>query len=458
MKVLLTFIPPQSNNHEFKWANIQPPAAIYLLGTILKHNDIDVVIIDPSFYINKNILGGTNKISEDLLKDVDIVCLSSNSFNWGTTKIFIGFIKSVNLDIRIVLGGVHPSALDEYVLNTTPADVVIRGEGEKRLLEIINSLRSHGKSKLDEIPGITYKKDSGELVRTKDALVLSIEEFNNVIFPKYDEMPINTYRTLPFESSRGCLFNCSFCGVPYHRSWRPLSLENAVKKFNSTLEISKEKLRVPTIVFGDDCFTVDKERVQGIFKHINSLTGEFYIAMEGRLSDLEDTSIMDDLPVDRVMQFIVGIENGYDEGLRKSRKGYNVKKIGELFRNYNNKPQVLEKIYCSFIIGLPWEMVDDCIKTVQFAAYLYEEFGVKCNITWWCIIPSELWDRRREFNIHLDESIYDDPIWYETKVITESDKKNFFRSHPNLSIQDREKIDNLIDFYFNRGIKLVDSW
>ncbi|WP_286907888.1 B12-binding domain-containing radical SAM protein [Clostridium sp. UBA1652] len=455
MKVLLAFLPQQCDSHKQRWSNAQPPAAIYLLSSILRSIDIETCVLDPLFFVDKEVIGGTEIISMECFDDVDIVGLSSNSFNWANTKKFIEFIKERRPEIKIVLGGVHPTYLDDYVIRSTSADIAIRGEGEKTITRVVKALRSGKKDALESVLGITYRSSNGQIIRNADAPMLTTEEFNQVIHVDYKEMPNNFYRLLPFESSRGCLFDCSFCGVPFHKSWRPLSLEKVIEKFDYTLDVAYKKMAIPAVVFGDDCFTVDKERVKGIFKHIKSLSGDFYVNLEGRLSDLKDTSIMDDYPMEHMMQFSVGIENGYDEGLKLSKKGYTVKIIDQLFANYKNRPDILGKIQCSFIIGLPWEGVKECIKTIQFAAYLTEEYGVKCSIAWWCIIPSLLWQQREQYNIHVDESLFDQNYWYMPNVETEAERKRFFSYHPKLTMKDREKIDSIINLYYNNGINLT---
>ena len=109
MRVLITFVPPVFNSIEYKGMVSQTSSAIFLLGNILRVHNIETNIVDPYYILAKNYIGKENIDFSDLLKDVDIVSLSSNSFNWGTTLEFIRNIKKWNDNIKIVLGGIHPT-------------------------------------------------------------------------------------------------------------------------------------------------------------------------------------------------------------------------------------------------------------------------------------------------------------------------------------------------------------
>ena len=159
-------------------------------------------------------------------------------------------------------------------------------------------------------------------------------------------------------------------------------------------------------------------------------------------------------PSEKIIRFLIGIECGYDQGLQLVRKGYKISQIRDAFNKLKGK-KIVDSLFGTFIIGLPWENYECCVKTIQFAASLYCDYGVKCNISWWSIIPSYLWDIRKKYNIFVDESIFDYPEWYELDY---HKKDSFFlRTHPNLSLNEIEKLVRLIQNYSRSGIKIVDE-
>lgn len=452
MKILITFPTVTIGGSFTKGINNQTSTAIYLLGEILKQHGYEVKIVDPYYYHQFDMLEDIERLAMDLLHDVELVALSSNSFNWYSTAMVIEAIRSVSKDIPIILGGVHPSELDSYVLKKTGANIVIRGEGEKKLPEVINTIKDQGLRGLEKIRGITFKDKMGNVVRNPDEAPMTEAEYNEVVFPNFEALPDKVYIGIPCETSRGCLYNCAFCGIPHKKSWKSLTAEKAFKKMKETVAWAEKKCVKPIIFIADDCFSANKSRMLSIFEGMREDQDSYSCFFEGRLGDLADQEIMEALPANKIFRFLLGIESGYNEGLRLVRKGYTTDVIENILKKYKYH-DIVDSLFCTYIVGLPWETEKECIKTVQFAANLYEEYGIKSNISWWSPIPSDLWRRRRDFNIQVDESLYDQAKWYGLDLQANS---FFQKTHPNLGNDGYDKVNNLINLYYSRGIMILD--
>src|SRR6185369_1942766 len=70
-------------------------------------------------------------------------------------------VKAWNPDFPIILGGWHPSLLPKQTLEAHFIDIVVRGQGEDTLLDLVQHLET--RSALDLIPGIGFKRD-GKLI------------------------------------------------------------------------------------------------------------------------------------------------------------------------------------------------------------------------------------------------------------------------------------------------------
>ena len=454
MQVLLTFPPSTGNLYTYTGINRQTSTAIYLLGELLKQLEYDVKIMDPLLYFNDEFAFLSNSFIDSMIKDVDVIGISTNSFNWAYAKLLIEKIKKRQANIPIILGGVHPTLMDTRVLSTSLADVVIRKEGEKVLPNLLSSIKKDGLHKLSDIRGITFKDKYGNIVRNIDDIPLTQEEYNNIILPNFEDMPKGYYVGIPCETSRGCLYNCSFCGVLHHNSWKCLDKYNFTRQIDNAIKWAKEKCVSQIIFLGDDCISVDGQRLEHIFTYISERRDTFKVFMEGRLGDLIKLDLDEKFPSEKIIRFLIGIECGYDQGLQLVRKGYKISQIRDAFNKLKGK-KIVDSLFGTFIIGLPWENYECCVKTIQFAASLYCDYGVKCNISWWSIIPSYLWDIRKKYNIFVDESIFDYPEWYELDY---HKKDSFFlRTHPNLSLNEIEKLVRLIQNYSRSGIKIVDE-
>lgn len=108
-----------------------PAFGIYVLAGVLRDYGHEVEVYDYQILLGAYEEAWDEALIKDIVADADIVGLSSNSFSWGVCRELIEVIKSEEHSPYVVCGGIHPTFFDIYVLETTKADAVILGEGEK---------------------------------------------------------------------------------------------------------------------------------------------------------------------------------------------------------------------------------------------------------------------------------------------------------------------------------------
>ncbi|MHA2312241.1 MAG: B12-binding domain-containing radical SAM protein [Candidatus Thorarchaeota archaeon] len=153
----------------------------------------------------------------------------------------IGMAKDIHPAITTVVGGQHFTALAQETLETYPElDIVVRGEGEQTLLEVIHALK--GELSLSEVKGITFRHN-GRIIANPDRPLF--ERLEALPFPAYDlvEGYMKDYhftmmagRNTPYaliEASRGCPHNCNFCSqcVFWGGKWRSKSPKRIADEF-----------------------------------------------------------------------------------------------------------------------------------------------------------------------------------------------------------------------------------
>jgi len=85
--------------------------------------------------------------------------------------------KELRSDILTVIGGVHVSFFDELCAKSPDVDVVVRGEGEWTLLDLLQNMARGGDFK--NVKGITYKqKTPFSKNRTACQSALKIDPFS----------------------------------------------------------------------------------------------------------------------------------------------------------------------------------------------------------------------------------------------------------------------------------------
>jgi radical SAM superfamily enzyme YgiQ (UPF0313 family) len=136
---------------------------------------------------------------------------------------------------QIVVGGYHPSAVPaDFTYAGTPFDVVVTGEGEIALLELLRDGPAGGGS-------------GPARVVAGSPLPLDRPYFDLDGYPYLKDRPA----TVTIYLSRGCPYRCAFCmeGSKKHKGWRYTSVDDAL-----TLVRRARSYNPSVIVFGDACF------------------------------------------------------------------------------------------------------------------------------------------------------------------------------------------------------------
>jgi len=152
------------------------------------------------------------------------------------------------------IGGHGPTPEPEYFLKKTSADVIVRGEGEVTVVELMAALEGHGR--FDDIAGLAFMKD-GKTVITPDRPL--IKDIDSLPFPAYHLFPVEHYRLLrmphvknndfvmPILSGRGCTFKCNFC-YRMDPGFRPRSNASIIDE----ITFLKKTYGITYIAFGDE--------------------------------------------------------------------------------------------------------------------------------------------------------------------------------------------------------------
>lgn len=450
MKVILTFLPALVNEHEFQTLDT-PPLALYVLAAVLKESEHEITIIDPCEYL---IFNGEEDLEEkciSLLKErgalaSDFIGFSTNTFNWGITKTVVNDIKEINDKIVITLGGLHPSIFDKYVLQSTRADFVLRGEGEEALPLLLNTLKQGGS--LEKIDGLTYRKND-EIIRNKDSKALDIEFLEHAPMPEYQLIPQpNPYTAYPIESSRGCAFSCAFCSIQHRHNWRGFTAENVLKRVEYLYGKVGNRCKENLILFVDDCFTINTERAVLIMRKLfEAYRMDLKYFIEVRISNILKNNLLSRLPLDMISSMQIGVECGYDDGLKKINKEITISQLIQAL-NLIKINGYASKCFLSFIIGFPWESeteINLTLDTVQQVASIYH---VTCNINWLYLLPSDLWSVRRQYDILVDEDVFDNPFWLNSRDL-------FQKVHPKISDDVVTRIETRIKGMHKNGLPVL---
>lgn len=275
-------------------------------------------------------------------------------------------------DVPIVWGGIHASLLPEQTLENSLVDIVVVGEGEATLPELVRTLEKGGT--LDKVKGIAYT-ENGEYRINESRPFIDLDKHPPLA---YDLVDINLYRRkifgsdhLSLNSSRGYLNRCGFCydSVVHKRKWRAMQP-------GTILEQMKRLIRdydIRGFNFTDDNMFVNMNHAYNLLEEITRADLGIRI---GKLHIRADTiarmnrDFLDLLVRAGVERLTIGIESGNQRILDLINKGLTPEQVLEASRKLIRYP--ITPIYL-FMMGLPTEIPDEMRDSIGLARRLLEE-------------------------------------------------------------------------------------
>lgn len=210
MKVLFVNPPQTASKYKFMGV-IAPPLGIAYMAGVLQENNIDVEILDASAEDMD-----FKDVEKELLKrKPDLVALTALTPTIGRALETAQVVKETLPDSIVVMGGYHPTFNFIETLEDENVDIVIRGEGEYIMLNLVQALENQ--SSLHDVKGIVFEdKNSKEIVVNPEAPL--IQDLDELPFPALNLLPMKKYRLLDMDThmttmitTRGCPMQCSFC-------------------------------------------------------------------------------------------------------------------------------------------------------------------------------------------------------------------------------------------------------
>jgi anaerobic magnesium-protoporphyrin IX monomethyl ester cyclase len=293
------------------------PLGILAVATPLLRAGYSVTLIDSTI---------TPDFKKRVLQEVrDALCLGISLVTGPMIRETVEIaraVKSWNPDFPIILGGWHPSLLPKQTLESPFIDIVVRGQGEETLLEVVRHLED--RAPLDLIPGIGFKR-GGKLHFTTERLLKPIAELP----PKaYHLADFDAYerscgrRWAMYTSSLACPFNCSYCtnaGV-YGRKWNALSPEQFVEE---TVDLTR-RYGLEMLWVVDDNFLVDLDRARHIGEGLVRAGADFKWSIQAT-TNLTSRLTPEDLKLLRrsgLHQICQGVDSGSEKILKLMNKTF----------------------------------------------------------------------------------------------------------------------------------------
>ncbi len=270
----------------------------------------------------------------------DVVAFSCYIWNITQTLGVAAKIKSLNPNIKILLGGPEVSYEYENVIALPEVDYIIAGEGEIPFSEFLLSFPN-----VQHVPGLV-SKDNGKVTVNPPPPVFDTKQLEHIMPYESDTPEELANKVLYLETSRGCPYKCEFCLA---------SLDNKVRylpdaTIKATLRHMMQHGRV--IKFLDRTFNIKRDFTLDIFKFIlahHRPGNVFQFEITADILHPDIIHFINEHVPKNLFRFEIGIQTvNQQANLEVSRK-QNFEKTKAIIRSLQHKVEM----HLDLIVGLP---------------------------------------------------------------------------------------------------------
>lgn len=472
-KVHITWGKPQVN---------QPLGLAYIAGALQAKNEVIFLDANAEKFDNLKKMDGyyySGLSTEEIVNKVvqinpEIICMSITfTVNSINSLEILDKIKKSLPKVTTIVGGAHVTVRPKETLSNENVDIIVIGEGDKTILELLDCLSNKGN--MNDIKGIGFKDGKQLIINEPRDLIRNLDELP---FPALDLLPLDNYfnaykqgrsqrkaytynqKWTSIITSRGCPMNCIFCSVhlTMGKLYRSRSPENVIAE----IERDYIKFGIKHFNLEDDNMSWSIPRFQKICDMIIEKKFDItWAAPNGIRADRIDEETVKKMKNSGCKRVFVAPESGSQrvltEVIDKRMKLQDVEKAVELFVKYKINVDL------SFVIGLPGETKEEIIQSILFAKKLRRKGASTVGFN----IATPLYGTRL-YNIAVEngyfdvttdpsklspsEALIDTPEWSKKEVLYLHDVADWYVNFPWFRkiihlLRNPKKIRNYLEFF-----------
>lgn len=368
-------------------AAIEPPVWALILASFLEQRGFSVGFRDPEAN-NEDPVQTAQFIEQSNPVLVCIVTLGSNlsasTWKMAGARVLIEELRRQNPLRRIMLWGLHPSALPERTMHEENVDFVCQGEGFLTLTALLPMLKAKAPINTT-VPGLWYRNPQNPKIIEHGPCADLANELSSLPLPAWHLASPADYRAhnwhcfddlsrrTPYATiytSLGCPFACSFCALHALFGKSVVRFRPPVKVLEE-IDLLVNTYGVRNIKILDECFVLNHTHVNEICDRIIAAGYNLNIWAYARIDTIRP-ELLQKLKRAGVNWLAFGIESGDDETLAGVQKrGYDQEKIR---RTIAETKAAGIHVVGNFMFGLPNDTLLSMQNTLKFAMELNCEY------------------------------------------------------------------------------------
>ena len=335
---------------------------LYIIGYAKPRlQNVDFIYLEPFLSIEEHL----QKVKEH---KPDIYAISFTTPRRELSFETISKVKDLGLDMLMVAGGAHPTIDPQDVLNNTPIDVCIVGEGEETTCELIKKVQA--KESVAEVAGTVNRyKNNGLRPLLKDIDFFPAWDLIN--FEDYDVAVSKKKRMAYLLPIRGCPNYCTYCSNPVWKLEKPWIRQRSPKNIAEEIRYLYGR-GIREIYLRSDTFNVDIKWCLEVCTEIEKLDLQAMTYQCNLRADKLTDELAQRLHDINVWLVHIGLESANDRVLKgigkNATQACNVRTL-ELLKKHHIKVYGFLMLYNAWETNskLEYETPDEVNNTLHFA-------------------------------------------------------------------------------------------
>lgn len=372
---------------------IHPPFGLLYIGSVLKKNGHDVRLLEIPFDSKKeDYIGLVDREIENFSPGLlGVTCMSMQV---PIAREIVGNVRSRFKDIKVIAGGVHPT-LEAADALSWGADIVVRGEAEKTIIDVMESLE--GRRDIRSIEGVSFK-DASRIVHNPDRMLM--KALDGVPTLDYSLLERSRIRSRSYAvrgfwlrcgwvmTARGCPGRCIFCAskTMHGRVVREFPMARVLDE----VERLKRDYSIDGLWVVDDTFSLKEKRVVEFCEGLKRKGIKLTWACQARVDTFTE-GMARAMTAAGCVQVDFGVESGSQKILDYIRKDISTEDTRRAFGIARRNGL---RVLATVIVGVPDENEEDIKLTEKLLDDIRPNFVAPFFMTPYP--GTELYDTARE--------------------------------------------------------------
>jgi anaerobic magnesium-protoporphyrin IX monomethyl ester cyclase len=334
-----------------------PPLGLLYISAFLRREGFDVEVFDSTF-------SQRHELFDRLAQGGGVIGLYTNLMTRKPVLEIVAAAKAHNW--TVILGGPESANYpNEYLL--AGADVIVTGEGETTLSELLPALAARGPHRLNGVAGATFRDERGTVVTNPERT--KITDLDSIPWPDRGQIDqaryVDVWRekhgmgSVNMITARGCPYKCNWCShaVFGYTHRRRSYLDSAAE-----LEHITERYRPDQVWYADDVFTISHPWLFGYAKELKRRNLHVPFETISRADRMMKEEVLQTLADMGCYRIWIGSESGSQRILDGMERGV---KVDQVLWAVKAAKRFGIQVGMFLMWGYPGEQIEDIAATVD---------------------------------------------------------------------------------------------